>query len=40
MLLTVAGANALRFSPPLIVTQAELDEGVVQVDAALTDLGW
>jgi len=23
----------LRFSPPLIVTPAELDEGVAQVDA-------
>jgi acetylornithine/N-succinyldiaminopimelate aminotransferase len=40
VLLTIAGANVLRFSPPLIVTQAELDEGVSLVDAALTDLGW
>jgi acetylornithine/N-succinyldiaminopimelate aminotransferase len=40
VLLTVAGADVLRFSPPLIVTPAELDEGVSLVDAALTDLGW
>jgi len=40
VLLTVAGTNVLRFTPPLIVTPAELDEGVAHVDAALTDLGW
>ncbi len=40
VLLTVAGTNVLRFTPPLVVTPAELDEGVAHVDAALTDLGW
>jgi acetylornithine/N-succinyldiaminopimelate aminotransferase len=40
VLLTIAGTNVLRFSPPLIITRAELDESVTQVDAALTDLGW
>ncbi|HVY46228.1 MAG TPA: acetylornithine/succinylornithine family transaminase [Minicystis sp.] len=38
VLLTAAGTDALRFSPPLVVTTAELDEGVARVDAALGEL--
>ena len=40
VLLTVAGTNVLRFTPPLVVTPEQLDEGVAHVEAALTDLGW
>jgi acetylornithine/succinyldiaminopimelate/putrescine aminotransferase len=39
VLLTVAGGQALRFSPPLVVTRAELDEGLTRVDAVLGSLG-
>jgi acetylornithine/N-succinyldiaminopimelate aminotransferase len=35
VLLTIAGGQALRFSPPLIVTQAELEEGVTILERAL-----
>jgi len=38
VLLTVAGGQALRFSPPLVVTRAELDEGLSKVDAVLGSL--
>ncbi len=38
VLLTIAGGRVLRFTPPLIVTEAELDEGVRRLDAALTRL--
>jgi acetylornithine/N-succinyldiaminopimelate aminotransferase len=38
VLLTVAGGQALRFSPPLVVTRAELDEGLARVDAVLGSL--
>lgn len=38
VLLTVAGADGLRFTPPLVVTRDELDEGVAQVDAALAEI--
>jgi acetylornithine/N-succinyldiaminopimelate aminotransferase len=40
VLLTVAGASVLRFTPPLVITPAEIDEAIAQVDAALGDLGW
>ena len=36
VLLTIAGGQALRFSPPLIVTKAELEEGVSLLERALT----
>jgi len=36
VLLTIAGGQALRFSPPLIVTRAELEEGVALLDRALS----
>ncbi len=35
VLLTLAGERALRFSPPLVVSEAELDEAVAAVEAAL-----
>jgi acetylornithine/N-succinyldiaminopimelate aminotransferase len=40
VLLTVAGSDGLRFTPPLVITRAELDEALERVDQALTDLGW
>jgi acetylornithine/succinyldiaminopimelate/putrescine aminotransferase len=36
VLLTIAGGQALRFSPPLIITRAELSEGVALLERALT----
>jgi 4-aminobutyrate aminotransferase-like enzyme len=38
VLLTIAGGRALRFSPPLTVTNDELTEGLDIVDSALGDL--
>ncbi len=38
VLLTLGGDTALRFSPPLVVTKAELDEGVAVVDSVLAEL--
>lgn len=38
VLLTVAGGCALRFSPPLIITSAELDEALRCVEAGLKEL--
>jgi len=38
LLLTAAGANVLRFTPPLVVTEAQIDEGLARVDAALSSL--
>jgi len=35
VLLTIAGGQALRFSPPLVVTDAELEEGVRLLDRTL-----
>ncbi len=39
VLLTIAGGQALRFSPPLVVTRAELSEGLEKVDQVLGSLG-
>ena len=39
VLLTIAGGQALRFSPPLIVTRAELEEGVALLERALASYG-
>jgi acetylornithine/N-succinyldiaminopimelate aminotransferase len=36
VLLTIAGGQALRFSPPLIVTRAELEEGALLLERALS----
>ena len=38
VLLTAAGERVLRFSPPLVVTEAELQEGVVAVRNVLKGL--
>ncbi|HTB75724.1 MAG TPA: aspartate aminotransferase family protein [Polyangiaceae bacterium] len=38
VLLTGAGENVLRFSPPLVVTEAELEEGVRAVRQVLSEL--
>ncbi|MEJ7730921.1 MAG: acetylornithine/succinylornithine family transaminase [Polyangiaceae bacterium] len=38
VLLTVAGADVLRFTPPLIVGEAHIDEALSAVDAALGSL--
>jgi acetylornithine/N-succinyldiaminopimelate aminotransferase len=35
VLVSIAGGNVLRFSPPLSITQAEIDEALVAVEAAL-----
>ena len=36
-LLTIAGGQALRFSPPLIISKAELEEGVSLLERALSN---
>jgi acetylornithine/N-succinyldiaminopimelate aminotransferase len=38
LLLSIAGGRALRFSPPLVVTRAVLEEALGVLDAALADL--
>jgi acetylornithine/N-succinyldiaminopimelate aminotransferase len=38
LLLTLAGAGALRFTPPLVVSEAEIDEGVSMVADVLADV--
>lgn len=38
VLLTLAGGQGVRFSPPLVVEQADLDEGVDRLDALLKGL--
>jgi acetylornithine/N-succinyldiaminopimelate aminotransferase len=35
LLLTIAGGSSLRFAPPLVVTEAELDEGISILDGVL-----
>lgn len=37
VLLTIAGGQALRFSPPLVITRAELEEGVTLLERALSN---
>jgi acetylornithine/N-succinyldiaminopimelate aminotransferase len=37
VLLTIAGASVLRFTPPLIVSDAQIDEALEKVEAALTE---
>jgi acetylornithine/N-succinyldiaminopimelate aminotransferase len=39
LLLTLAGGQALRYSPPLVVTEAEIDEAAKITDQVLTALG-
>jgi acetylornithine/N-succinyldiaminopimelate aminotransferase len=38
VLLTIAGGQVLRFTPPLVVTEDELEEGIRKVDEALTEI--
>jgi acetylornithine/N-succinyldiaminopimelate aminotransferase len=38
VLLTIAGANVLRFTPPLVVRDEEIDEAIERVDAALSEV--
>ena len=38
LLLVLAGDNVVRLLPPLIIGDAEIDEAVRRLDAALTDL--
>lgn len=38
VLVTVAGGQALRFSPPLIITKEQLDEGLASMEAVLEGL--
>jgi predicted acetylornithine/succinylornithine family transaminase len=37
LLVSAAGANVVRFVPPLIVSRAEIDEAVAKLDAVLAD---
>ncbi len=37
VLLTIAGASVLRFTPPLVVTEAQIDEALAEVEAALAE---
>ncbi len=39
VLVAQAGDRVLRFAPPLVITEAELDEGVAVLDAVLGGLG-
>jgi acetylornithine/N-succinyldiaminopimelate aminotransferase len=39
ILLTVAGASTLRFSPPLVITEAEIDEALAAIDGTLAEVG-
>ncbi len=38
VLLTIAGGQVLRFTPPLVVTEDELEQAIRRVDEALTEL--
>jgi acetylornithine/N-succinyldiaminopimelate aminotransferase len=38
VLLTAAGSNALRFTPPLVIREAEIDEALEAVDRALVEV--
>lgn len=38
LLVTIAGASAMRFTPPLIVSDAEIDEALAMTADVLTDL--
>jgi acetylornithine/N-succinyldiaminopimelate aminotransferase len=39
VLLTAAGANVLRFTPPLIVSESEIDTVLERIDAFFAELG-
>jgi acetylornithine/N-succinyldiaminopimelate aminotransferase len=38
VLIAQAGDRVLRFAPPLIITEAELDEGLAALDGVLADM--
>jgi acetylornithine/N-succinyldiaminopimelate aminotransferase len=38
VLLTIAGTNVLRFTPPLIISDAEIDEALTEVESALAEV--
>jgi acetylornithine/N-succinyldiaminopimelate aminotransferase len=38
LLLTVAGTNTLRYTPPLVITDHEIDEALAMTDAALAEV--
>jgi acetylornithine/N-succinyldiaminopimelate aminotransferase len=38
VLLTIAGTNVLRFTPPLIISDAEIDEALAEVESALAEV--
>jgi 4-aminobutyrate aminotransferase-like enzyme len=38
VLVTIAGGQALRFCPPLIITEQQIDEGIALVDQVLGTL--
>jgi 4-aminobutyrate aminotransferase-like enzyme len=38
LLLTIAGGNTLRFTPPLIVQDHEIDEALAKVEAAIAEV--
>jgi acetylornithine/N-succinyldiaminopimelate aminotransferase len=38
LLLTVAGASTLRFTPPLVVSEAEIDEALAMTGRALAEI--
>jgi acetylornithine/N-succinyldiaminopimelate aminotransferase len=38
VLLTVAGENVLRFTPPLVICEAEIDEALAKVDEVLAEV--
>ena len=38
LVLISAGSNVIRFVPPLIITQAEMDEAIAALDKALADV--
>jgi len=38
LLITAAGPSAVRFTPPLVVSEAEIDEAIERIDATLAQL--
>jgi acetylornithine/N-succinyldiaminopimelate aminotransferase len=39
LLVTAAGPSVVRFTPPLVVSDEEIDEAVQKIDESLTDAG-
>ena len=38
LLLLVAGANVVRFTPSLVITQKEIEQGLAKLDQAIASL--